>query len=74
VGRSDQRGVQQQLMAVFASRSALTSLGSAELTQRVNLHLVLGGDFATREETPPAERAPEPSPEAQSEPAPDETR
>jgi NodT family efflux transporter outer membrane factor (OMF) lipoprotein len=75
VGRIDQRAVQQQLLAVLSSRSALTSLRSAELAQRVNLHLVLGGDFAAREDAPPTEppRA-EPSAAAPPGPAPDGSR
>ena len=50
IGRSDLRAVQQQLLAVHSSRSALTSLRAAELAQRVNLHLVLGGSFVVREQ------------------------
>jgi hypothetical protein len=52
IGRSDLRAVQQQLLAVHSSRSALASLRAAELAQRVNLHLVLGGSFVTREQPP----------------------
>jgi outer membrane protein TolC len=52
IGRSDLRAVQQQLLAVHSSRSALASLRAAELAQRVNLHLVLGGSFVTRESAP----------------------
>jgi NodT family efflux transporter outer membrane factor (OMF) lipoprotein len=52
IGRSDLRAVQQQMLAVDSSRSALTSLRAAELAQRVNLHLVLGGSFVTREQPP----------------------
>lgn len=48
VGRGDQRAVQQQLLAVLSSRTTLTSVRSAELAQRVNLHLALGGNFAQR--------------------------
>lgn len=54
IGRSDLRAVQQQVLAVLSSRSALTSLLAAELAQRVNLHLVLGGSFMTREQSAPA--------------------
>ena len=55
IGTSDLRAVQQQLLAVLSSRTALTSLRAAELAQRVNLHLVLGGSFVAREPSPPAE-------------------
>lgn len=56
VGRSDQRAVQQQLLAVLSSRTTLTSLRGAELAQRVNLHLALGGSFARRADPASPER------------------
>lgn len=56
VGQTDLRAVQAQLLAVLSSRTALTSLRSAELAQRVGLHLALGGSF-TRPPEPPPESA-----------------
>ena len=53
IGRSDLRAVQQQLLAVGSARTALTSLRSAELAQRISLHLVLGGSFERRPEPVP---------------------
>ncbi len=46
VGRGDLRAVQQQQQQVQAARIAYLGARSAELSQRVNLHLVLGGSFA----------------------------
>jgi outer membrane protein TolC len=46
VGTTDQRAVQQQLLATSAARSVLTRAVSERLVQRVNLHLALGGSFA----------------------------
>jgi multidrug efflux system outer membrane protein len=54
VGRADLRAVQQQQINVHAARLALLSVQSAQLAQRVNLHLALGGSFAVN-----------PAPEAQ---------
>jgi multidrug efflux system outer membrane protein len=45
VGTTDQRAVQQQLLAASAARAALTRAQSERLVQRVNLHLALGGGF-----------------------------
>jgi NodT family efflux transporter outer membrane factor (OMF) lipoprotein len=45
VGSIDLRTVQQQQLAVFASRSALLRVQSDQRVQRVNLHLALGGGF-----------------------------
>jgi multidrug efflux system outer membrane protein len=45
VGRIDLRSVQQQQLALFASRSALLRVQSDQRVQRVNLHLALGGGF-----------------------------
>lgn len=45
VGKGDLRGVQQQQLDVHAARLALLRLQSEELTQRVNLHLALGGGW-----------------------------
>jgi multidrug efflux system outer membrane protein len=50
VGRVDQRTVLQQQLTTQAARQALLRVQSEQLSQRVNLHLVLGGSF----ETPPA--------------------
>lgn len=46
VGSGDQRGVQQQLLALSAARTSLARVQSERLIQRVNLYLALGGDFA----------------------------
>ena len=48
VGRQDMRGVQQQQQQVQAARVNYLRARSDELSQRVNLHLVLGGSFAER--------------------------
>ena len=45
VGSLDLRSVQQQQLAMYASRSALLSVQSEQRVQRVNLHLSLGGGF-----------------------------
>lgn len=45
VGTIDLRGVQQQQLALHASRMALLQMQSERLVQRVNLHLALGGSF-----------------------------
>ena len=49
VGSGDQRGVQQQMLALHAARTTLVHVQAERLIQRVNLHLALGGGF----ETPP---------------------
>jgi outer membrane protein TolC len=46
VGRVDMRTVQQQQQQVQAARISYLRVRSEELSQRVNLHLVLGGSFA----------------------------
>jgi NodT family efflux transporter outer membrane factor (OMF) lipoprotein len=43
VGRGDLRAVQQQQLSVHTAHLALLRVQSEELTQRVNLHLALGG-------------------------------
>jgi multidrug efflux system outer membrane protein len=48
VGRQDMRSVQQQQQQVQAARVNYLRARSDELSQRVNLHLVLGGSFAER--------------------------
>jgi outer membrane protein, multidrug efflux system len=45
VGSGDLRAVQQQSLALYASRTALLRVQSERLVQRVNLHLALGGSF-----------------------------
>jgi NodT family efflux transporter outer membrane factor (OMF) lipoprotein len=45
VGSGDQRGVQEQLLALHATRTTLLRVQSERLIQRVNLHLALGGGF-----------------------------
>jgi NodT family efflux transporter outer membrane factor (OMF) lipoprotein len=46
VGRSDLRAVQQQQQQVQSAQMAYVRARSEELSQRVNLHLALGGSFA----------------------------
>jgi NodT family efflux transporter outer membrane factor (OMF) lipoprotein len=50
VGRSDQRALEQQRLATANARMALLAVQAEELSQRINLHLALGGSF----EVPPA--------------------
>ena len=45
VGTIDLRGVEQQQLALYASRVALLRMQSERLVQLVNLHLALGGSF-----------------------------
>jgi NodT family efflux transporter outer membrane factor (OMF) lipoprotein len=45
VGAGDLRAVQQQALALHASRTALLRVQAERLVQRVNLHLALGGGF-----------------------------
>jgi outer membrane protein, multidrug efflux system len=45
IGSGDQRGVQQQLLALHAARTTLVHVQAERLIQRVNLHLALGGGF-----------------------------
>lgn len=45
VGLADLRAVQQQQLNVHAARIALMRVRSEQLSQRVNLHLALGGSF-----------------------------
>jgi outer membrane protein TolC len=53
VGRADQRGVEQQRLNAANARIALLAVRAEELTQRVNLHLALGGSFETPPPPPP---------------------
>ncbi|MFO1394747.1 MAG: efflux transporter outer membrane subunit [Steroidobacteraceae bacterium] len=46
VGRSDLRSVEQQQQQVQSARIAYTRALGEQLSQRVNLHLALGGSFA----------------------------
>jgi multidrug efflux system outer membrane protein len=45
VGAGDLRAVQQQALALHASRTALLRVQAERRVQRVNLHLALGGSF-----------------------------
>ncbi|MBL0142874.1 MAG: efflux transporter outer membrane subunit [Betaproteobacteria bacterium] len=54
VGSADLRAVQQQSLALFASRASLVRMQSEQRVQRVNLYLALGGSFG---EPPPARSA-----------------
>jgi outer membrane protein TolC len=45
VGSGDLRAVQQQQLGALAARLALLRVQSEQLSQRVNLHLALGGSF-----------------------------
>ena len=53
VGSIDQRSVEQQQLTLNSAKLALLRVQSEQLSQRANLHLVLGGSF----ESPPAEAA-----------------
>jgi NodT family efflux transporter outer membrane factor (OMF) lipoprotein len=59
VGSGDLRGVQQQLLAVYASRSALVRVQADQLVQRVNVHLALGGGFDAQPDPAPIAQAKE---------------
>jgi multidrug efflux system outer membrane protein len=45
VGRGDLRAVRRQELAVLGARMTLLDVRAAELAERVNLHLALGGSF-----------------------------
>jgi outer membrane protein TolC len=45
VGSEDLRSVQQQQLAVHTARLVLLRVQGEQLSQRVNLHLALGGSF-----------------------------
>ena len=47
IGRVDRRTVEQQRMITQNAQIALLNVRTEELTQRVNLHLALGGSFET---------------------------
>jgi NodT family efflux transporter outer membrane factor (OMF) lipoprotein len=56
VGRGDLRAVRQQELSLESARLALLAVRGAQLAERVNLHLALGGSFeAPPEAAPPAE-------------------
>jgi outer membrane protein TolC len=57
VGRTDDRPVVQQEMRVYAAEMNLVHLQAEALSQRVALHLALGGDFGAA--APPASLASE---------------
>ena len=54
VGTIDLRGVQQQLLTLYAARVTLLRVQSERLVQRVNLYLALGGGFDGPPGTPQA--------------------
>ncbi len=49
VGSGDLRAVQQQSLALSASRTALLRVQAERLVQRVNLYLALGGSFEAKQ-------------------------
>lgn len=51
VGSGDLRAVQQQQLALGATRAAMLRVQSERLVQRVNLHLALGGSFEAQVST-----------------------
>jgi outer membrane protein, multidrug efflux system len=53
VGSGDLRGVLQQQLALYGTRSALLRVEGEQRVQRVNLHLALGGDFGAMRVGPP---------------------
>jgi NodT family efflux transporter outer membrane factor (OMF) lipoprotein len=54
VGSGDLRAVSQQQLAVYGARTTLLRVQSEQLVQRVNLHLALGGGWATASVEPAA--------------------
>jgi NodT family efflux transporter outer membrane factor (OMF) lipoprotein len=59
VGSGDLRGVQQQQLAVHASRTALVRVQAEQLVQRVNVYLALGGGFDATPAAAPVAQAKE---------------
>ena len=55
IGKTDLRAVQQQQLNLFAARLSLLRVRSEQLSQRVNLHLALGGSFENASVLAPAE-------------------
>ena len=49
VGVGDLRAVQQQSLALSASRTSLLRVQAERLVQRINLHLALGGSFEAKQ-------------------------
>ena len=59
VGSGDLRGVQQQQLAVYGSRTALVRVQAEQLVQRVNVYLALGGGFDAAPAAAPVAQAKE---------------
>lgn len=59
IGSGDLRGVQQQQLAVYSSRSALVRVQTEQLVQRVNVYLALGGGFDATPATVPVAQSQE---------------
>jgi len=55
IGKTDLRSVQQQQLNLFAARLTQLRVQSDQLSQRVNLHLALGGSFESASAPAPAE-------------------
>jgi multidrug efflux system outer membrane protein len=53
VGRADRRGLEQQRLSAANARIALLAVQAEELSQRINLHLALGGSFEPLPPPPP---------------------
>ena len=53
VGRTDRRTVEQQYLNLYSARLALLRVESEQLSQRIDLHLALGGSFEIPPEPPP---------------------
>jgi outer membrane protein, multidrug efflux system len=53
VGRADRRALEQQRLSAANARIALLGVRAEELSQRVNLHLALGGSFEAPPPPPP---------------------
>ncbi len=64
VGQSDRRSVEQQELSLYNAKLALLLAQSDQLSQRVNLHLALGGSF--EQPAPAATNTPAAKPAAQS--------
>lgn len=62
IGTTDLRAVNQQQLGVDSARLALLRVQSEQLSQRVNLHLVLGGSFAPVPAPEQAASNPQPQP------------
>ena len=56
VGSTDQRAVEQRLLALHSARTSLLRVQSERLAQRINLHLALGGSFSETTTGPVATR------------------